>query len=205
MFGAGFICLWLTWHLQLLRCPATPFLYGSGQTAMIFVILPLIFASMGFGFLMIALTARLVPQLRFFFGGERGYRKSQHSYLRLFAGMFCVLLLLGMAASLSQFCLLDAAIYYKRLPWSGMQHYDWSDVTAVETACTRGRRGGWNGSFSLVLKDGNRFDILAWPRAFIASYPRITRALAGVEFSFDASGTPRNCGAYYADLLWRRP
>lgn len=203
--------LWLIQKLQSTRCPAETFLSGSGRAAMAVQAVPILLASIGFAFLAVNWFVHLAPPLRDFFDrdaqrhGAPGYRQSQRSIARFSLVVLSVMLPISAAASLSQYCLAPQDILYQPWPWTGLRHYSWQDVRKVETICTRGRRGGWNGSFSLILRDGSGFDIMGWPRSAVGAYPAIVSALEGVDFAFDAERVSPGCDAPYVDLLLRRP
>jgi hypothetical protein len=183
--------LWLVQRLQGARCPAGTFLYGSGGIATVVQYVAIILAALAWGVLAANFLAREAGPQRELLG-------------------FCVLLSAAAlpaagAAALCQYCLFADGISDQPYPWTGLGRYRWQDVAAIETSCARGRRGGWSGSFVLVLGDGARFDIMAWPRAATRAYPDLVAALAHGNFTFDRSGVRAGCDVPYREMLTRRP
>lgn len=211
MAGLSISAIWLIQQWQSLRCPAGTFLVGSGQGATAFQIIPILFASMGLGFLSVNWVVHLIPPLRDFFDrnarrhGESSYRRAQRALAKLSVIMLSIMLPISIAASFSQYCLAEREILYQAWPWTGLHQYSWQDVAAIETSCTRGTKGGWNPSLFLVTRDGASFDIMAWTGAAIRAYPDMARALASIDFAFSAKNVSPNCPRAYADLLTRRP
>jgi hypothetical protein len=210
MGGITIGLVWLLQRLQEARCPEGTFLFGSGQFALIFQVIPIMLGSIGVGFLAVNWIAHSIPPVRRFFDrdarqhGERRYRATQRSMLKFSAITLGICLAISVAGSLSQYCLLSDQVLYQRWPWVGMQRYSWHDIRKIETSCTRGK-GGWGGSFFLVMRDGSRFDLWTWPRAVVQVYPDIARSLKDVDFVFDSSGVRPGCNVPYLALLTHRP
>jgi hypothetical protein len=210
MAGLSLGAIWLIGQWQSLRCPSETFLAGSGQAATIFQIVPIMFASIGFGFLGVNWFAHSIPPLRKFFDrdarrhGETGYRRSQRQLMKFSLAVLAIALPIVPTAALSQYCLLAQGIRYQPWPWTGLRPYSWGDVATIETTCTRGR-SSWSASFFLIMRDGAKFDIMTWPRSMLPVYPEIASALKGVDFVFDAQGVRRGCDLSYRDLLLARP
>jgi hypothetical protein len=120
-----------------------------------------------------------------------------------------IMLPMSVAASLTQYCLLQQEILYQSWPWTGLQQYSWRDVATIETTCSRGGRGGWKGFFDVVMRDGARLEIPVPPfwsvgsPPFVRVYPEIARALDGVDFTFNSKNVSPGCP--YASGLLRRP
>ncbi len=57
----------------------------------------------------------------------------------------------------------------------------------------------------MIMRDGSRFDLMAWPRALVRVHPEIARALKDVDFSFDSRGVRPGCDVPYLAVLTRRP
>jgi hypothetical protein len=121
MAGLSLGAVWLIQQLQSLRCPSGTFLAASGQGATVFQILPIMVASIGFGFLGVNGFAHSMPPLRKFFDrdaprhGEPGYRRSQRQLLTVSLAVLAIVLPIVAAAALSQYCLLAQGIRYQ--PW----------------------------------------------------------------------------------------
>jgi hypothetical protein len=202
--------VWLLEQLQSARCPDGTFFLGSGQVAMVFQTIPIFIGSIGISLLAANWIAHSIPPVRDFFDrdprlhGERGYAASQRGLLKVSAVTLALALAIGVGASLSQYCLLDDQVLYQRWPWTGLRSYSWHDLEGIETSCFRSR-SSWNGHFFLILRDGSRFDLLAWPRAFVRAYPELARALEDGDFSFDSRGVMPGCTVPYLALLTRRP
>jgi hypothetical protein len=210
MTGLSLGAMWLIGQLQSLRCPSGTFLAGSGQAATVFQIVPIMIASIGFGFVGANGFAHSIPPLRRFSDrdaqrhGEAGYRRSQRQLMKVSLAVLAIALPIVAAAALSQYCLLAQGIQYQPWPWTGLRPYSWGDVATIETTCTRGR-SSWHASFFLVMRDGAKFDIMTWPSSTVRVYPEIASALKGVDFTFDAQGVRRGCDLPYRDLLLVRP
>lgn len=198
-------------QLQSARCPSGTFLFASSQIATIFQVVPIFFASMAFCFLAANWLTHLIGPVGNFFDrdaerhGEPDYRTTQRGVLIFSAAVLAIVLPISIAASLCQYCLLGDEILYQPWPWTGLRHYLWRDVAAIETACRPSRTGSWNVSFFLIMRDGTRIDIMARPRALVHAYPEIVRALQDVDFSFDPRGVRPGCHVPYIELLTRRP
>jgi hypothetical protein len=209
MLSVGVV--WLVQQTQSMRCPSATLLYGSGQVATIVQVIPVVLASIGFGLLAVNRLAHRIPPLRRFFDrdarqyGEPDYQRSQHRLTKFSFVVLALMLPISAVASFSQYCLFPQAVLYQPWPWTGLIRYSWQDVRTVETVCTRGSRGGWNGSFFLIMRDGVSFGIMVWPRSVARAYPEIVRALDGVDFAFDAERVRPGCDVPYAKLLVRRP
>jgi hypothetical protein len=177
---------------------------------MIFQTIPIFIGSIGIGFFAVNWIAHSIPPVRDFFDrdarrhGEPGYRASQRGLLTFSAVTLALALAISGGASLSQYCLLDDRVLYQPGPWTGMRNYSWHDVATIETSCARSK-SSWNGHFFMVMRDGSRFDLMAWPRALVRVYPEITRALNGVDFAFDSSRVRPGCALPYLAVLTRRP
>jgi hypothetical protein len=199
--------VWIIRQLQSARCPSETFLDGAGQAGMVLQAVPIFLASIGCAFFAVNWLVHAMPLLREFSGqhGERAYRRLQRQVAKFSLVMAAIMLPIVAAASLTQYCLTPSAILYQPWPWSGLRHYSWQDVKEVETICTRGRRGGWEGSFFLVMRDGADFDLMAWPRSTVRAYPAIAHALNGVDFRFDATRVDPQCGVPFMGLLIQRP
>jgi hypothetical protein len=201
---------WLLQRWQSLRCPANPLLVASGQGATILQIIPTAIASIGFGFLCVNWLAHLIPPLRRFFDrdaerhNQPGYQRSQRGLMRFSLILLAIMLPVSIAASLSQYCLSEQGILYQARPWTGLRSYSWSEVATIETKCTRSK-GGWFGSYLLIMRDGASFDVMTWPRSFARVYPDIARALHGVAFTFNSEGVSRRCADANVEILLRRP
>jgi len=202
--------VWLLQQLQSARCPDRTFLSGSDQIATGLQTLPIFMGSIGISFVAVNWIAHAIPPVRDFFDrdarrhNERGYAASQRGLLKFSMVTLALALAIGAGASLSQYCLADDQLLYQRWPWTGLQRYSWHDIAAIETSCTRSK-SSWSGHFFLTLRDGSRFDLMAWPRALVRVYPEITQALEDVDFSFDARGVSPGCDVPYLALLTRRP
>jgi len=203
--------IWLIQQLQSTRCPYGTFLAGSGQAATIVQAVPILLGSIGLALLSVNWLIHLAPPLRRFFDrearqhGEPGYERSQRSLAKFSTIVLAIMSPITMAASFCQYCLTPEQILYQPWPWTGLRQYSWQDVRAVETVCTHGRRGGWNGSLFLIMRDEASFDIMDWPRSTVRAYPDIVRALDGVDFVFDATQVRPGCNVPYVNLLIRRP
>lgn len=125
MGAISFAATWMLQQWQLLRCPANAFLVASGQEATIFQIIPIMIASIGFGFLCTNWVAQLIPSLRRFFDRDAD-RHNQPGYQRSQRGV-------SIAASVSQYCLSEHGILYQAWPWAGLRSYSWSDVATIDT------------------------------------------------------------------------
>ena len=197
--------------LQSMRCPVSTFQFGSGNAASILQIIPVMFASIGFGFLIANGLVYAISGVRDFFDrdahrrGAPDYWTSQRGLLKFSVLLAAAMLPISLLASLSQFCLSPEGLNYQRLPWTGLHHYEWRDVTGIRTRCEPGGRGNWRTSFFLTMQDGTDFDIMVWPRATIRAYPEIRRALQNIGYSFDATGVRAGCDVSYANLLTQHP
>jgi len=202
--------VWLLQRLQSARCPDGAFLVGSGQVATIFQTIPIFMGAIGISFFAVNWVAHSITPVSDFFDrdarqqGAPGYRASQRGLLTFSAVTLALALAISGGASLSQYCLLEDQVLYQPGPWTGMRPYSWSDVATIETSCTRSK-SSWDGHFFLIMRDGSRFDLMAWPRALVRVYPEIARALKGVDFAFDSSGVRPGCDLPYLAVLTRRP
>jgi hypothetical protein len=201
---------WLVQQWQSLRCPANAFLVASGQEATILQIIPIMIASIGFGLLCTNWIAHLIPSLRKFFDrdaeqhNQPGYQRSQQSLMRFSLIVLVIMLPVSIAASLCQYCLSEQGILYQAWPWTGLRSYSWSEVSTIETRCSRGK-GSWSGSYVLIMRDGASFDVMTWPRSFARVYTDMVRALRGAEFTFNSDGVSPGCAHPNVDFLRRRP
>ena len=206
--SVGLVSLLQQW--QSARCPAGTFLFGSGQVATALQAVPIFLGSIGISFFAVNRIAHSIPPVRDFFDrdarrqGEPGYAASQRGLLRFSLATLALAWAIGAAASLSQYCLSGDQVLYQRWPWSGLQQHSWHDIAGIETSCARSKNS-WNGHFFLVMRDGSRFDLMAWPRALVRVYPEIRAALKDVDFSFDSRGVQPGCDVPYLALLTRQP
>jgi len=202
--------VWLLEHLQSARCPGGTFLVGSGQVATAFQTIPIFMGSIGISFLAVNGIAHSIAPVRNFFDrdarqhAEPGYRASQQGLLTFSLITLALGLAIGAGASLSQYCLADDQVLYQRWPWTGLQQHSWHDIAAIETSCSRSK-SAWTGHYFLIMRDGSRFDLMAWPRALVRVYPEIARALKDVDFSFDSRRVRPGCDVPYLAVLTRRP
>jgi hypothetical protein len=202
--------VWLLQQLQSARCPDRTFLSGSDQIATGLQTLPIFMGSIGISFLAVNWIAHSIPPVRAFFDSdarrtnERGYAASQRGLLKFSLIALALTLAIGTGASLSQYCLADNQLLYQRWPWTGLQHYSWHDIGAIETSCSRSK-SSWTGHYFLIMRNGSRFDLMAWPRALVRVYPEIKDALKDVDFSFDSRRVRPGCDVPYLALLTRRP
>lgn len=207
----SFGLLWLIQQFQSLRCPSGTFLSGSDRFASIIQLIPAMIASIPPGCIVANWLAHVGKSARNFFDraaatySEPGYYKSQRQLLVGTVVVFACAMPLSFGAAFSQFCLAQEGVSYQPWPWSGLRHYFWNDVSAIETNCARGSKGGWDTSFVMILRDGARFDIMEWPKHFGAAYPTLSRALHSVPFLFDSSGVRFGCNVPYVNLLVERP
>jgi len=210
MGAISFAATWMLQQWQLLRCPANAFLVASGPEATIFQIIPIMIASIGFGFLCTNWVAQLIPSLRRFFDrdaeryNQPGYQRSQRGLMRSSMIVLLVMLPISIAASLSQYCLLEQGILYQAGPWTGLRSYSWNDVAKVETRCARSK-GSWSGSYVSIMRDGASFDVMTWPGSFARAYPDMARALHDGKFIFSSEGVSRRCTHTNVGLLLQRP
>jgi hypothetical protein len=169
--------VWLLQQLQSARCPEGTFLFGSGQVATALQTIPIFVGSIGIGFFAVNWIAHSIPPVRDFFDrdarrrNERGYAASQRGLLKFSMVTLALAWAIGAGASLSQYCLAGEQVLYQRWPWTGLPSYSWQEIAAIETSCSRSR-SSWTGHFFLILRDGSRFDLMAWPRAPVRAYPR---------------------------------
>ena len=202
--------VWLLQQWQSARCPAGTFLFGSGQVATALQAVPIFLGSIGISFVAVNWIAHSVPPARDFFDrdarrrGEPGYAATQRGLPRFSLATLALAWAVGAAASLSQYCLSGDRVLYQRWPWSGLQQHSWHDIAGIETSCFRSK-SSWTGHFFLTLRDGSRFDLMAWPRAFVRVYPEIQAALEDGHFSFDSRGVMPGCDLSYRAVLTRRP
>lgn len=210
MGGLSIAAVWILGRLQEARCPAGTFLVGAGQVAWVFKTVPTMLGSIGVGFVAVNWIAHSIPPVRRFFDrdarrhGEPGYQAAQRGLLKASAVLLGITLPISLAASLSQYCLLDSEVLYQRWPWSGLHQYSWHNVRKIETYCTRGK-SSWNASFLVVMDDGTQFDLMAWPRDMAQAYSEIARSLRDVDFAFDSSGVRPGCDVRFLGLLTHRP
>ena len=202
--------VWLLQRFQSARCPEGTFLFGSGQVATAFQTIPIFMGSIGISFLAVNWIAHSIAPVRDFFDRDArqhakpGYRASQQGLLSFSMITLALALAIGAGASLSQYCLADDQVLYQRWPWTGLQQHSWHDIAAIETSCSRSR-SSWTGHYFLIMRDGSRFDLMAWPRALVRVYPEIRDALKDVDFSFDSRGVSPGCDVPYLAVLTRRP
>src|SRR5262249_61047571 len=128
----------------------------------------------------------------------------QRGLMRFSLILLLITLPISIAASLSQYCLLERGILYQVGPWSGLRSYSWSDVSKIETRCARSK-GAWSGSYVLIMRDGASFDVMTWPGSFGRAYPDMARALHGADFIFNSEGVGSGCAHANVDFLRRRP
>jgi hypothetical protein len=145
--------IWLIQQLQSTRCPSETFLNGAGQVATIVQAVPIFLGSIGLALLSVNWLVHLAPLKRSFDRearqhGEPGYERSQRSLAKFSFIVLAIMSPVIIAASFCQYCLTPGQILYQPWPWTGLRQYSWQDVHAVETVCTHGRRGGWNGSLA---------------------------------------------------------
>jgi hypothetical protein len=207
-------------QLQSLRCPAGTFLVGSEDLARMLQRLPILAASFFLGILtaewFVHSTQRLHgfkrELMRLSMRGadyELRYQTFQRDLMRVELIVLSIMLPISVAASLSQYCLLQREILYQPWPWTGLQPYSWSDVAKIETICSQGGRGGWKGFVDVVMRDGARLEIAVPPLWSVGSpplvraYPEIARALDGVGVTFNSEGVSPGCP--YASVLLGRP
>jgi hypothetical protein len=202
--------VWLLEQLQSARCPGGTFFVGSGQVATVFQTIPIFMGSIGISFLAVNWIAHSIAPVRDFFDrdarrhNQRGYAASQRGLLKISLIALALALAIGTGASLSQYCLADDQVLYQRWPWTGLQQHSWRDIAAIETSCSRSK-SSWTGHYFLIMRDGSRFDLMAWPRAFVRVYPEVRDALKDVDFSFDSRRVRPGCDVLYLALLTGRP
>jgi len=210
--GIAWIALaWLTQRFQAARCPESTFFWASGQIATALQVVPLLFPSLGVGFLAANWIVASIPGGGQFFNQSRetgvNFGGVQRQLIKFCLIMLAVTLPISVSASLCQFCLQPQAIAYQPYPWTGFRHYPWQDVVAVTATCRyrRGRYAGWHQQFILGMRDGAALELMTWPTAAIRAYPAIALALHGQQFSFDSSGVDRGCPPTYLGMLTHRP
>ncbi len=115
---------------------------------------------------------------------------------------------LSLAIPLSTFfpkyCLTDEAIFARPPSDDGMKRYDWNSIWRIDTACAPGARGSWQTYFTVTMRDGVNFNLMTAGRQVPAVYPRIVRALQGINFVYNYYGV-ENCGAPLRDVVINRP
>jgi hypothetical protein len=103
--------LWLLQHLQALRCPAGTFLAGSGYAATVVQVLSLLVVLLG---VVIIGVSWLILDLS---------SRARHVVAKVSLVPVSLMLLLGVTASFSRYCLQPQGILSQARPWNDTKHY----------------------------------------------------------------------------------
>jgi hypothetical protein len=121
-------------------------------------------------------------------------------------GAVLVLLLvpLWMEAAASYFAVTPRGIVRRDGPLSEGTIYRWYNVLAIGADCAAGTLGDAAPEFKLTLSDNTVLDVAA-ADGFVAHYPEISQALAGLIFIYDNQGARDHCPAPYLELFSEKP
>ena len=201
----------LIFALQSARCSARTFYSDSPAPQHVFVYVPVLFLALPVVSFVYGQGAALLRSWQNPLEGEAlrrqkaGFRSAQRRYLKIFAIVLANTLPLSVGFSFCQFCLEPGSIAYRSWPWSDFHTYAWQDVASIKADCYRGGRGSWKASYVMTMRDGTAIDIMASQRDAARALPTVIRMLHDSDITFDAHLVSRNCGAYGAELLRRRP
>ncbi|HMI19513.1 MAG TPA: hypothetical protein VK533_08220 [Sphingomonas sp.] len=217
MTGAVGVCLYeIVSYLQKLGCPLNSYVVGSGKLAAIFVVLPLLFASLVPGLLLSNAVTGVTAGTRRFFDGDADHRtgvsfryskrfRRKFSIISVYIAPVLIPLLISTTSSFSEFCLAPDRIVSRTYPWSLPKSHRWDDVRKITTSCQRAAKNSWEPGFILEFDDGFSIDVMGGTGPTWKHGGDIHRSLSGKRFDFDNSGVDPRCGVANPQMLTERP
>jgi hypothetical protein len=191
---------WLVNQIELSRCPASAYLTGSLHGR-----IPELAIDGGLIALMIGI-ALLRPPPRTSAASKDSGRYPAQLIISAMSFVFATLLLfVGTATVLQQYCLSEGGIDSQSSISGRMQHHPWSAVVMITSSCQVGTRYGKFPKYRLVLDDDEQIVLLPQQIEFDRVYKRLSESLSGASFVFDASAVDARCGYPKLDLLTRPP
>jgi len=99
--------------------------------------------------------------------------------------------------------LTSEGIVYSTSLFSRERHYQWSDLSGIEAACSYDAHHVRQYSYTLLMHDGTRIEILDSDRDFLEAYPMLSEVLRGHSYTFDHHGVDIRCEEN-ASPIWKR-
>jgi len=201
---------------QSARCPTNSYAAGSSGTASLFVVLPILFASVVPGLLLSNALTGITARTRKFFDGDPDYRKNvsfryswrfnrEFSVASVYVAPVLLPFLISLTSSFSQFCLAPDRIVDRVYPWSSARNYGWDDVRKITTMCQYDGKNSWSSNFILEFYDGRTLDVMNGTGPVWKHEADLQRSLAGKHFDFDSSKVDPNCGVANPQMLLNKP
>jgi hypothetical protein len=211
IIGAGLCWYFLIQLLLSLRVqffPQDAFLMNGTRLGNIAMYVSPLFPSLGTGLILANLAVWMIPPARRALNEEAGTVagtnfKSSNTGLAKFVILISIIAFpIAVSGATSYFYLTSKRIVYRSSLLAGERHYEWSDVSGIETACWYSRQNR-NDSYTFVMLDGTRVGILESHPDFLRAYPMLTSALSGHSFSFSSREVAPGC-AESLSPLWRK-
>jgi hypothetical protein len=202
--------------LQKLGCPSNAYVVGSGKLAAIFVMVPLLFASLVPSFLLSNAVTGVTAGTRRFFDGDPDYRsgisfryskrfKRKFSVTAVYIAPVLIPLLISTTSGFSEFCLSPDRIVSRAYPWSLPKSHRWDEVRKITTSCQSAQKNSWEPGFIIEFGDGSTIDVMGGTGPTWKHGSDIHRSLSGKRFDFDNSGVDPRCGVANPQMLLEKP
>lgn len=176
--------------------PIDAFLMNGTRLGNIGLYVASFFPSMCVGILVANFAVWIIPPARRALNEEAqgnagtDFKSSNLAVAKLLVLTSILMLPIAALGATSYFYLTSRGVTYRRSLLSEERHYKWSDLSAVEAACS-GSRNSRALSYALLMKDGARIEILESGRDFLKAYPTLSSVLDGRSYSFRYDFEPR--------------
>ncbi|UCG55677.1 MAG: hypothetical protein JSU70_12500 [Phycisphaerales bacterium] len=180
----GIAATWAAMVIGLLRIqhslvPQGAILASHTRIGGIFLFVPALFPAMAIGMMLANLAAWcIIPARRVFQKEARGVKgtsfKEAMKHLSIASAILVLIAApLSIFGTMNYFYVTESGVYVNPLLSVREQHYDWSDIVAVETRCIA-ERDNLHLNYILHMKDGQTVDLLEEPRMkFVNAFDQI--------------------------------